>query len=142
MRTGHFIGEIVSAARIPSERRRREVLRELQAHIDDFVCGARRAGHTEEEAERLAIASFGDPRQIAVQFGWVYRKQRAILRFSVFVISTITVSAAIAAMVMSLQAGLAIGFGVPSFQRMFSARHTLIEAADILASAAAYVGLI
>ena len=102
MRTDHLIDEIVSSAQIPSESRRREVLRELQAHVEDFVFCARSAGHTEEEAERLAFASFGDPRQIAMQFGWVYRKQRAFLRVAVFVLSTIAVAVAIAGTVMPL----------------------------------------
>jgi hypothetical protein len=141
MGADHLIKQIVRSSQIPSESRRREVLRELQAHVEDFVLSARTAGHTQEEAERLAFANFGDPRQIAVQFGWVYRKQRATLRISVFLLSTITVAIAIAGFVMSLQAGLAIGLGVP-LERMFSARHTMIEAADILASAAAYLGLI
>ncbi|HLY15681.1 MAG TPA: permease prefix domain 1-containing protein [Bryobacteraceae bacterium] len=141
MRTDRLIDEIVSAAQIPSASRRREVWRELRAHVEDFVICARNAGHTEEEAERLAVANFGDPRQIAMQLGWVYRQQRAVLRVSVFVLSAIAVAVAIAAMVMSLQAGLAIGRGVP-LQRAFSARHTMIEAADILASATAWLGLI
>ena len=141
MRTDQLIDEIVRSAQIPSESRRREVLRELQAHIEDFLLCARREGHSEEEAERLALASFGDPRQIALQFGWVYRKQRAAMRVAVFVISTLVVAVAIAGMVMSLQAGLALGLGV-SLPRTFLARHTMIEAADILASAAAYLGLL
>ena len=141
MRTEQFLDEIVRSAQIPSESRRREVLRELRAHMEDFVICARGAGHTEEEAERLACASFGDPRQIAMQFGWVYRKQRAVMRASAFVLSIVVVAAAIAGIVMSLQAGLAIGLGVP-LVHMLSARHTMIEAADILASATAYLGLL
>ena len=141
MRAVRLIDEIVRAAKIPSERRRGEVLRELKAHIEDFVACARSAGQSEEEAERLAFASFGDPRQIAMQFGWVYRRRRAALRISVFVLSTIVVAAATAGAVMSLQAGLATGLGTP-LARVFSSRHTMIEAADILASAAAYLGLI
>jgi hypothetical protein len=141
MRTEQFLDEIVRCAQIPSESRRREVLRELRAHVEDFVVCARSEGHTEEEAERLARASFGDPRQIAMQFGWVYRKQRAALRVSAFVLSIAVVAAAIAGIVMSLQAGLAIGLGVP-LAHMLSARHTMIEAADILASATAYLGLL
>jgi hypothetical protein len=141
MGADHLIKQIVTSSKIPSERRRREVLRELQAHVEDFVLYARSAGHTQEEAERLAFANFGDPQQIAVQFGWVYRKQRAALRISVFLLSTVTVAIAIAGIVMCLQAGLAIGLGMP-LTRMFSARHTMIEATDILASATAYLGLI
>lgn len=141
MRTDPLIEAMVTSAQIPFESRRREVLRELQAHVEDFVLSARLAGHTQEEAERLAFASFGDPRQIAMQFGWVYRRQRRVLRVSGFVLSTIVVAVAIAGIVMSLQAGLAIGLGAP-LPRIFSARHMIIEAADILASAAAYLGLI
>ena len=141
MRTDQLIDEIVRAARIPSAGRRHEVSRELRSHVEDFVLSARSAGHSEEEAERLAWASFGDPRQIAMQFGWVYRKQRAVLGVSAFVLSTMVVAAAIAGMVMSLQAGLAVGLGMP-LARMFSAHHTMIESADILASATAYLGLL
>ena len=141
MRTDQLIDEILRSARIPWESRRREVLRELRAHVEDFVSCARSAGHSEEEAERLACASFGDPRQIAMQFGWVYRRQRAALGVSAFVLATMVVAVAIAGIVMSLQAGLAIGLGVP-LVRIFSARHAMIEAADILASATAYLGLL
>jgi hypothetical protein len=141
MRTDRLIDEILRSAQIPSESRRREVMRELRAHVEDFVVCARRAGHTEEEAERLAIANFGNPRQIAAQFGWVYRKQRAAVQASVFVASALVVAAASTGIAMLLQAGLAFGLGRP-MPNIFYSHHALIEAADILASATAYLGLI
>ncbi|SPF49819.1 membrane hypothetical protein [Candidatus Sulfopaludibacter sp. SbA4] len=128
-----LIEEIVSSSRIPSARRRREVLRELQAHVEDAIS----SGVT----ERLAVDNLGDPREIASHFAWVYRKERAVLRLSVFLLSTIAVAGSIAAIVMAMKAGIAIGFGVP-LPRIFSPRHTLIEAIDILSTAAAYVGLL
>jgi hypothetical protein len=128
-----LIQEIVSSSRIPWARRRREVLRELQAHVEDAIADHR--------TEPLALANLGDPREIASHFAWVYRKERAMLNISVFLLSTIAVAGAVAAIVMSMQAGIAIGFGVPLL-RLLNPRHLTIEAIDILSTAAAYVGLI
>src|ERR1700730_6333587 len=136
-----FIQEIVSSSQIPSERRRKEVLRELKAHVEDFVAVSRDAGHTDEETQRLVFANFGDPQEIAKQFAWVYRRERAILHIAVFVMSTIVVASSIAVVVMTMRAGIALGLGVPLL-RMFSPRHTIIEAMNMLSTAAAYVGLI
>jgi hypothetical protein len=74
--TDRLIDEIMAASRIPSEKRRREVLRELRAHVEDFVSAGRQSGHGEEEIERLLLERFGDQRQIAQQFAWVYRRER------------------------------------------------------------------
>jgi hypothetical protein len=43
-----------------SEKRRREVLRELRAHVEDFVSAGRQSGSSEEEIERLLLERFGD----------------------------------------------------------------------------------
>jgi len=128
-----FIEEVVSLSQIPSARRRREILRELQAHVEDAIAA--------DVTEQLALANLGDPLEIASHFAWVYRKERAMLRLSVFLLSTIAVASAVAAIVMAMKAGMAVGFGVPLL-RLFNPRHTTIEAFDILSTAAAYVGLI
>src|SRR5207244_1265227 len=95
-------------------------------------------GCGDDEIQRLVVANFGDPRQIAQQFAWVYRRERAMLHFSVFLISTLVVAILISAAVIATQAGMAIGFGVPVLI-VFGSRHTMIEALDILATVAAYV---
>ena len=136
-----LIDEIMAAARIPFERRRREVLRELRAHMEDFVSAGRQSGRREEDIERLLLERFGDPRQIARQFAWVYRRERAALCLGAFLISTIVVSLVISAAAITTKAGMALGVGAPVL-RVFGSRHTAIEALDILATAAAYVGLI
>src|SRR5438445_10485276 len=105
-----LIEEIMAASRIP-EKRRREVLRELRAHGEDFVSAGRRSGCGEEEIERLLVERFGDPRQIAQQFTWVYRRERAALNLGGFLISTVVVSLVILAGTISMQAGIMIGFG-------------------------------
>src|SRR5262249_56695747 len=95
----------------------------------------------EADIERLLVERFGDPRQIARQFAWVYRRERAALHLGAFLISTVLVSLVISAAAIAMQAGMAFGFGAPML-RVFGSRHTAIEALDILATAAAYVGLI
>jgi hypothetical protein len=117
------------------------VLRELRAHVEDFVSAGRLSGRSEEDIERLLVERFGDPRQIARQFAWVYRRERAALHLGAFLISTVLVSVAISAAAIAMQAGIAFGFGAPML-RIFGSRHTAIEALDILATAAAYVGLV
>jgi hypothetical protein len=136
-----LIDEIMAASRIPFGRRRREVLRELRAHVEDFVSAGRQSGRAEADIERLLVERFGDPRQIARQFAWVYRRERAALHLGAFLISTVLVSLAISAVAIAMQAGMAFGFGAPIL-RVVGSRHTAIEALDILATAAAYIGLI
>jgi hypothetical protein len=136
-----LIDEIMAASRIPSQKRRREVLRELRAHVEDFVIAGRQSGRGEEEIECLLLERFGDPRQIARQFAWVYRRERAALHLGGFLISTVLVSLVISAAAISTQAGMMLGFGTPA-RVIFGSRHTAVVALDVLASAAAYLGLL
>jgi hypothetical protein len=136
-----LIEEIVASSQIPSGKRRREVVRELRSHIDDFVLDARGAGHREDEIERMILANFGDPRQVGRDFAWVYRRERALLRLCVFALSTLAVASLSAVGTLMVQAGVAAGFGIP-FLRTLGTRHTIIEAADIFATVAAYVGIL
>jgi hypothetical protein len=136
-----LIGDIVRSSRISSRKRRQELLRELATHVEDFELFARQAGRGDEEIQQLLVANFGDPQQIAQQFAWVYRRERIMLHLSVFLISTLVVTTLVSAAVMSMQAGMALGFGVPVLH-VFGSRHSLIEGLDILATVAAYIGLI
>ncbi len=132
-----LLEKIIDRSQIPSGKRRREVERELRGHIEDFVMDARGAGYGEDEIERMAIESFGDPLEVARNFGWVYRHERALQRLWVFGLSTAAVAILIAAGTLAVQAGVAAGFGVP-----FSGRHSMIEVWDILATVAVYMGMI
>jgi len=127
-----LIAEIMAAARIPSPTRRREVERELRAHIEDFTIAARQSGRSEDEIERLLVERFGDPQQIARQFAWVYRRERAALHFGGYLVSTVLVSLIVSAAVISLQVWMLSAFNW---------RHTTNVVLDILASVAAYLGL-
>lgn len=136
-RAGELIENIVRTSRIPSARRRRELARELRAHIDDFADHARREGLSEAEIERLIVARFGDPREMGRNFAWVYRADRAAFRAAAFALCTPIVAALIAAGTLGVQAAIAAGFG-----QSLNERHSIIELLDILATVAAYNGLL
>jgi hypothetical protein len=137
---------IVNSSQIPSEKRRREIQRELRSHIEDFVDAAREAGRDaneidQAEIEKLVLANFGDPGQIAQGFAWVYRHERRRLRVVAYTLSTLLLASCLLAAILAMQAGLAFGFGTP-IMKVLASRHTVIEALDILASVAAYLGVI
>jgi hypothetical protein len=136
-----LIDQIVNSSQIPSGKRRGEIQRELRSHIEDFLVAAREAGRDEDEIEKLVLANFGDPRQIAQGFAWVYRHERRRLRGLAFTLATVLLASCLLAVILTVQAGLAFGFGIP-IMKVLASRHTVIEALDILASVAAYLGVI
>ncbi|MGA3186721.1 MAG: permease prefix domain 1-containing protein [Bryobacteraceae bacterium] len=136
-----LIDGILSCSQIPPGKRRREIQRELRTHIEDFVVAAREAGYGQDEIEKLALAHFGDPGQIARGFAWVYRHERRRLRVFAYALSTVLLASSLFAGILAIQAGLALGFGTP-LTTVFASRHTAMQALDILASVGAYLGLI
>jgi len=135
-----LIDRIVNSSPIPRQRRR-EIRRELRAHIEDFVNAARESGRNQDEIEQLVLANFGDPGLIASGFAWVYRHEWRRLRALAFGLSTVLLAGSLLAAILATQTGLALGFGIPLIE-VFVSRHTMIEALDILASVAGYLGLI
>ncbi len=131
---------IVNSSRIPSRMRRRDIERELRCHIEDFIVAARQAGRGEDEIEKLVLANFGDPGQIAQGFAWVYRHERRRLRVFAYLLSTVLLASSILAVILAMQAGLAFGFGKP-IMKVLAGRHAVIEALDILTAVAVYLGL-
>jgi hypothetical protein len=136
-----LIDEIVAASGIPFAKRRRDVIRELRAHVEDFVSAERQSGRGEEDIERQLLERFGDPRQIARHFAWVYQRERTALHLGGFLIASVVVSVVISAAAIPMQAGMMFGFGL-SARPVFGSWHTAIVALDILSSTAAYLGLL
>jgi hypothetical protein len=134
-----LIDRIVSSSRIPSGRRRREIQRELRSHIEDFVLAARESGRDQSEIEKLIIAHFGDPDQIANGFFWVYRHERWRLHALTFTLATVLLASSLLGAILAAQTGLAFCFGRPIIN-VLASRHTVVEALDILATVAAYLG--
>lgn len=141
MQAGRLVERIVLASGIPSARRRREIARELHSHIEDFTADARAGGYSDPEIERMLLDAFGDPGRFGRNFGWVYRRERALARLAVFLVSTLLVTALAAAGILAVQAGVAAGLRM-SFWNTFGGHHTLVEVTHILATAAAYVGIL
>jgi hypothetical protein len=135
-----LIEQIVNSSQIPSGKRRQEIQRELRSHIEEFIIAARDAGRDQREIEKQVLANFGDPGQIAQGFAWVYRHERRRLRALAYTISTLLLASSLLAAIMAMQAGLAFGFGTP-IMRVLASRHTVIEALDILACVAVYLGV-
>ena len=136
-----LIDSIVNSSQVPSGKRQREIERELRAHIEDFVDAARHAGHDQDDIENLAMAHFGDPGQIAQGFAWVYRHERRTLRILSSTLAAVLLASSLFVAILAMQAGLSWGLGNP-VGNMLASRHTVIEGLDILASVAAYLGLI
>jgi len=136
-----LIDSIVNSSHIPSGKRRRQIQRELRSHIEDFVIAARESGRDESEIEKLLIANFGDPDQIANGFSWVYRHERRRLRALAFTLSTVLLASSLFGAILAAQTGLAFGFGT-SIKKVLVSGHTVIEALDIFASVAAFLGMI
>jgi hypothetical protein len=136
-----LIDSIVNCSGIPSGKRRQQIQRELRSHIEDFVIAAHESGRDQSEIEKLVIANFGDPDQIANGFSWVYRHERLRLRALAFTLSTVLLASSLFGVILAAQTGLALGFGTP-IMKVLASRHTVIEALDILASVAAYLSII
>jgi hypothetical protein len=135
-----LIDRIVDLSKIPSGKRQREIRRELRSHIDDFVVTARDAGFDQSEIERLLLANFGDPGQIAGGFSWVYRHERRRTQLFAYALSTVLIASLLLPGILAVQAGLAFSFGTP-ITKILASRHTLVEALDMLTSVAVYLGL-
>lgn len=131
---------IVNSSQIPFWKQRREIQRELRSHIEDYVIAARDAGRDQDEIEKLVLAQFGDPGQIAQGFARVYRHERRKLLVFAYALSTVVLASCLSAAILAMQAGLALGFGTP-IMKVVASRHTVIEALDIVASVAAYLGV-
>ncbi|MGA2891157.1 MAG: permease prefix domain 1-containing protein [Terracidiphilus sp.] len=55
-----IVRQVISLAKLPGARRRREVERELREHLEDMAEEARSRGYDEALSERMASTRFGD----------------------------------------------------------------------------------
>jgi len=70
-RFAEFINTVVTSVRIDS-RERKSLAREVRAHLEDSSAELRRLGLEEDEAGRIAVASFGDPQTIATELAAIH----------------------------------------------------------------------
>jgi hypothetical protein len=71
-----FIRRIVSRSGIMTSKGRRELERELNAHLEDAIAEARSEGCDEATILQTIWARFGDPDEIANDFAMVHRFER------------------------------------------------------------------
>src|SRR5215471_10306766 len=109
--------------------------------LDKLVEEARERGHRDDEIEKMVVASFGNPAQIAGAFAWVYRWERAAAGAGLFLLSSVAVTSLMLGAVLALQAAMAIGFGTP-LQNVLASPHTKVEALDIFFTVLTYTGLV
>jgi hypothetical protein len=73
-----LIQRVVARARLPGERRRREIVRELTAHLEDSAEAIRADGHDDRAIERMVELRFGDGDALGEAFAVVYARERRV----------------------------------------------------------------
>jgi hypothetical protein len=81
-----LIERVLARSRVPGERRRREIMEELRAHLEDSADAIRAAGCEENTIERMVERRFGDADALAQDFAVAYAPERC-LRHAVGVIA-------------------------------------------------------
>jgi uncharacterized protein (UPF0335 family) len=91
----HIVSRVILLAKLPGNKRRCEVAKELRAHLDDLAEEARSQGYDDQATARIVKIRFGEPQEIAAAFASVYTPERwagRILQSAIlFAASTIAV---------------------------------------------------
>ncbi len=72
----NLVRQVIARSRLPGERRRRELLCELSAHLEDSAEALRAYGCDDAAIERMVELRFGDPDALGQAFAIVYRRER------------------------------------------------------------------
>ncbi len=72
----YIVSRVVLQAKLPGNKRRCEVAKELRAHLDDLAEEVRSQGYDSEAAARIVGMRFGEPQEIATAFASVYAPER------------------------------------------------------------------
>ncbi len=97
----HIVSRVIWLAKLPGNKHRCEVAKELRAHLDDLAEEMRSQGYDEEATARIVKIRFGEPQEVAAAFAFVYapeRWARRILQSTIlFAASTIAVAVVVSA---------------------------------------------
>jgi hypothetical protein len=108
----HIVSRVVLLAKLPGNKRQREVANELRAHLDDLVEDVRSQGYDGETAARIVRMRFGEPQEIAASFASVYapeRWARRILQSTILFSASIITVAFVLGTVQSIAAACTAG---------------------------------
>jgi hypothetical protein len=97
----HIVSRVVLLAKLPGNKHRREIARELRAHLEDLAEDVRSQGYDDAAAARIVRMRFGDPEQVAATFASVYAPERWARRI---LQSTVLFAASIIAVVVVISA--------------------------------------
>jgi hypothetical protein len=81
-----LIEQVIARCRVPGERRRREIIRELSDHLEDSTDAIRAAGHDADATERMVELRFDDVDALGRAFAVVYGAERHV-RFAASVVA-------------------------------------------------------
>lgn len=71
-----IVTRVISLCRVSSARRRREIEKELHAHVEDIAEEARSQGYDDSAIRRIVALRFGEPHEVAAAFASVYGRDR------------------------------------------------------------------
>ena len=75
-----IVSRVILLAKLPGNKRRCEVEKELRTYLDDLAAEARFQGYDDEATARIARMRFGDPEEVAAAFASVYAPERLARR--------------------------------------------------------------
>jgi uncharacterized protein (UPF0335 family) len=89
-----IISRVILLAKLPGNKRRCELEKELRGHLDDLAEEARSQGYDDEAAARIVRMRFGEPEEVAAAFASVYALERLAKRIlqSVILVTVSTVA--------------------------------------------------
>jgi hypothetical protein len=109
----HIIRQVIARSRLPGGRRRREMLRELSAHLEDSAEALRARGYDDCTVERMVELRFGDADALGRAFAVVYRRERWARTAASIVVLFVTATLAATLVIGGVQSLVAIGTAHP-----------------------------
>jgi hypothetical protein len=126
-----LIQQVIARSRLPGQRRRREILRELSAHLEDSAEALRGGEYDECSIERMVELRFGDAEAVGRAFAVVYRRDRWV-RSAASVLALFVAAILAATMVIGgIQSLVAIGTAHPLRATFADATSELIGIAAV-----------
>jgi uncharacterized protein (UPF0335 family) len=91
-----IVSQVILLAKLPGNKRRCEVEKELRAHLDDLAEEARSQGYDHEASARIVRTRFGEPEEVAAAFASVYAAERLLkLIFQSVILVTVSTVAVV-----------------------------------------------
>jgi hypothetical protein len=107
-RLDRIVSRVVLLAKLPGNKLRSEIAKELRAHLEDLAEEARSYGYDEDASARMVKRRFGEPQEIASAFASVYAPERLAKRLAQAALLVITSTIAVVIVIGTVQSIAAI----------------------------------